>query len=140
MTATEILEKIITPLLAACMGAFLAFRYQNTNEKRKNKMYVLGALMAHRHNGASEDEFVKALNLIDIVFHDNKKVKELLHKYLDVTRGNLFTPGERINVFFELLVAMGQDIGYKDLKRTDVNDFYSPLPMQEPPPNTTPAP
>ncbi len=93
--------------------------------------------MAHRHTGASEDEFVKALNLIDIIFHNNKKVKELLHKYLDVTRGDLFTVGERVNVFFELLLEMGKDIGYKNLTRSDVNDFYSPEKKPPPPQSTT---
>lgn len=135
MTITDVLEKIIVPILAAFIGAFLAFRYQNNSEKRKNKLQVLSVLMAYRHTGALDDDFVKALNLIDIVYHDNKKVKELLHRYLDVTRGNLFTIGERVNVFLELLLAMCQDVGYKDLNRNDINDFYSPLR-----PNTTESP
>lgn len=126
MSVMDFLEKIIIPIIAAFIGAFIAFRYQNNAEAKKNKLYILSTLMANRHMGAWDDDFVKALNLIDIIYHDNKNVKEHLHKYFEVTRGSIFTPGERINVFFDLLLAMCEDVGYKDLKRSDINDFYSP--------------
>ncbi len=37
MTLTEVLEKILIPLIAACVGAILAFRYQYTIELKREK-------------------------------------------------------------------------------------------------------
>jgi|GEM_PF-3494852 len=44
MTFAHVLLKIIVPLLAACIGAILAFRYQRTIELKREKRYILQAI------------------------------------------------------------------------------------------------
>jgi hypothetical protein len=122
----NVFQSIIIPLLSAALGALLTFWYQKRNQKIQNKLYILANLMAYRHAGPREEEFVKCLNMVDIVFHNNKKVKELTHKYFEYTSSNIYSGGQRITTFLELLIEMGRDIGYKDLKHSDVKDFYTP--------------
>lgn len=82
MTLTDVLsKKIIAPLLTACIGAILAFRYQHRIELKREKRYILQTLMMYRNVGANELDWIKALNAVDIVYHDNKKVRELLHTF-----------------------------------------------------------
>jgi hypothetical protein len=126
MNKEYLLEKILVPFLAALIGALIAFIYQKKLQKHQDKKYILATLMGYRHEGPNEPDFVKSLNMIDIVYHDNKKVKELLHKYLTYTGSAVYSGGQIIEVFFDLLLAMGRDIGYRDLKHNEIKDFYCP--------------
>jgi hypothetical protein len=137
----DILEKIIIPLLSAFIGALLAFIYQRRQQKRQDKLYVFGALMANRHAGATDADFVKALNLTDVVFHKNQKVREALHKYFLYTKHPIHAGTPRLEAFYDLLRYMAEDIGYKNLKHSDLSDFYAPAPPEpSPPPRTGAAP
>ncbi len=127
MTRIDIVEKIIIPLVAAFVGAILAFIYQNRFQKRQDKKWVLATLMAYRHLGVTSEDFVKALNMIDIIFHDNKQVKEKLRKYFNYTSYDVYSGGQRVEAFFELISAMSKEIGY-NLSMSEIKDFYVPLP------------
>lgn len=122
----NVFQSIIIPLLSAAVGALFTFWYQQRNQKIQNKVYILATLMGYRHAGTTQEEFVKCLNMVDIVFHRNKKVKELTHKYFEYTSSNIYSGGQRVAIFLELLLEMGRDIGYKGLSHGDVKDFYTP--------------
>lgn len=131
MTTIEILEKIIIPLIAAfvgaVIGAIMAFRYQRKMEIQRDKRGLMQMLMAYRSVGAVEIDWIKALNMIDIVFHDNKEVKELLRSYMYHTDQKRFNNGEHERVLVQLLYKMGQSSGYTDLKESDIRDAYNPI-------------
>ena len=71
---------ILAPIVSVIIGQHL----QNKSEKRKDQMYIFKTLMTSRLYGWTQ-ESVHCLNLIDIVFSDNKKVRkawqELHDKY-----------------------------------------------------------
>ncbi len=137
MLQVEIWEKIIIPLLSALAGTLLGggltFFYQKKFQKHNDKKLVLATLMGYRYAAYKEPDFVKALNMVDIVFHDNRKVKDLLHKYFLYTGSEIYSGGTRVETFFDMLLEMGRDIGYKDLRHSDIHDFYNPAGMQNPP-------
>jgi hypothetical protein len=147
MTFTEVLEKLLAPLLAAFLGAVLAFRYQRTTELKKDKRHILQAMMAYRNVTSNELDWIKSLNMIDIVYYDCPKVKELLHKYFAYTKSPLFENGQHIDVIYELLFEMCKSCGYKKLSLADVRDYYAPIALRDhypnaiksitPPPETT---
>jgi hypothetical protein len=126
MSAIDIVEKIGIPLIAAFIGAVLAFANQNRFQKRQDKKYVLATLMAYRHAGVAEVDFIKALNMIDIIFHDSAKVKEKVRKYFNYTSLEMYSGGQRVEAFFELVLEMAKDIGYKSLTLSEIKDFYVP--------------
>lgn len=71
---------IVIPIAAVLIGQWL----QNRSEKRKDKMQIFKVLMTARIYGWTV-ESVHCMNILDIVFADDKKVrdawKDLYDKY-----------------------------------------------------------
>jgi len=75
MNDTEILT-IIAILVSPAIAVLVSMWIQNRKEKRQHKRYIFASLMSTRHQVIS-DEIVRALNMIDVVFHDKKKARRL---------------------------------------------------------------
>lgn len=112
MDIINILVIVIAPIIAVWVGQIL----QNRSEKRKDKLLIFKTLMTSRIYGWTIDS-VHALNIIDIVFADDEKVrsawKELNAKYhvSNPTQQQL----DEIQVAQnELLEAMAKSLGYED--------------------------
>lgn len=126
MSATDVIEKIIIPLIAAFIGAVLAFRYQRTLELRRDKRHIIQSLMVYRNVGARELDWIKALNAIDVVFNNDKGVKALYRTFLAQTAPPLYENGQWIETFYILLHEMAKCSDYKNLSLQDVREFYAP--------------
>lgn len=103
---------IIIPIAAVLIAQWL----QNRAEKRKDKMQIFKALMTSRAVGWT-NESVNALNVLDIVFVNDKSVraawKDLSDKY------NILEPDEQEKkkiklAEHKLLEAIACSLGYKD--------------------------
>ena len=112
MDILNLLAIIIVPIVAVLIGQSL----QDRAEIRKDKLHIFKVLMTSRIYGWTQ-ESVNCLNIIDIVFSDDKKVrdawKDLYDKYC------IQTPDEvqliKIqNAQYKLLEMMAQSLGYKD--------------------------
>lgn len=134
MTKNEFVQYVIIPLVAAgigaVIGAIMAFRYQRKMEIQRDRRGIMQMVMAYRSVGAIEIDWIKALNMIDIVFHDNKKIKALLRKYLYWIEESRYNQNQHQLVLVELIYEMGQASGYKDLTESDIRDSYSPKAIQ----------
>lgn len=103
---------IVIPIAAVLIGQWL----QNRAEKRKDKMQIFKVLMTARIYGWTV-ESVHALNVIDIVFADDRKVinawKKLHEKYIvkDPTDAQL----EQIKkAQYKLIEEISNALGYKN--------------------------
>lgn len=117
---------LLIPIMAAATGAFLGFIWQSKNDKNKDKKQLLGILMAYRGLTAREDDFVKALNMIDVFFYDSKEVRNILHDYFKHLYKPLYETGHHNRILLQLILAMAKNIGYTDLKESDITDYYYP--------------
>jgi hypothetical protein len=102
----------IIPVVAVIVGQHL----QNRAEIRKDKMHIFKVLMTSRIYGWTQ-EGVHCLNIIDIVFADDKKVrdawKDLYDKYWVENPDG--TQIEKIKkAQYKLLETMANSLGYKD--------------------------
>ena len=102
----------IIPVVAVIVGQHL----QNRAEIRKDKMHIFKVLMTSRIYGLTQ-ESVHCLNIIDIVFADDKKVrdawKDLYDKYCVENPDE--TQIKKIqNAQYKLLETMANSLGYKD--------------------------
>ena len=102
----------IIPVVAVIVGQHL----QNRAEIRKDKMQIFKTLMTSRIYGWTQ-ESVHCLNIIDIVFADDKKVrdawKDLYDKYCVENPDE--TQIKKIqNAQYKLLETMANSLGYKD--------------------------
>lgn len=103
---------VIIPVVAVVVGQHL----QNRAEIRKDKMHIFKVLMTSRIYGWTQ-ESVHCLNIIDIVFADDKKVrdawKDLYDKYCVENPDG--TQIKKIqNAQYKLLETMANSLGYKD--------------------------
>ena len=102
---------VLSPIIAVCIGQWL----QKKAEKRKDKMDLFKTLMRSRALSWTIDS-VNALNVIDIVFADDKKVrgawKELYNCLCVSTVGD--AEARRIlNAKYKLLEEMARSLNYK---------------------------
>jgi hypothetical protein len=134
MTGNEFIQYALIPLVAATLGAIigavLAFRYQRKIEIQRDKRGLMQMLMAHRTIGAVELDWVKALNMVDIVFHNNKEIKRLLRSYMHHTDTARFANGHHQEVLVQLLVEIGKECGYTEITESDIRDGYNPISLQ----------
>ena len=115
MSINEVLNLaalIVIPIAAVLIGQHL----QNRAEKRKDKMQIFKTLMTARIYGWTVDS-VHALNVIDVVFADDKQVraawKDLNDKY------HVSNPDQQhlVKIQFaqyKLLETIANSLGYKD--------------------------
>ena len=103
---------IVIPILAVLIGRWL----QTCSEKRKDKMQIFKILMTARIYGWTVDS-VHALNIIDIVFANDKKVraawKDLNDKY-HVTNPDDQQLKKIEQAQYKLLEAISNSLGYKN--------------------------
>lgn len=108
----NLLAIIVIPIAAVLIGQWL----QNRTEKRKDKMQIFKTLMTSRIYGWTQ-ESVHCMNIINIVFADDKKVcaawKDLYDKYCVQNPDE--TQLKKIqNAHYKLLEIMAVSLGYKD--------------------------
>ena len=103
---------IVIPIVAVLIGQHL----QNRAEIRKDKMHIFKVLMTSRIYGWTQ-ESVYCLNIIDIVFSDDKEVrnawKDLYDKYC-VKDPDEVQLKKIQNAQYKLLETIAKSLGYKD--------------------------
>ena len=114
MTCTEILNLIALiaiPIVAVLVGQYL----QNRAQKRKDKMEIFKTLMTTRNSWTIES--VRALNTIDIIFVNDKNVrnawKDLYNKYCVEKPDNIHLEKIR-QAQYKLIEEIAISLGYKN--------------------------
>ncbi len=118
----QILAVAIIPIIIWILGC----KYQDRKAKKDAQLNVFLTLMSDRQSNPITKEWVDALNIIDVVFQDNKKVRQAWREYLDSL--NEKSPHfDSSNSFrLDLLSEIAKSLGYKNLKQTEIDRFYSP--------------
>lgn len=134
MTTVEVIT-----ILAILAGPVLAVQAQkwleNFREKKNRKLHIFRTLMATRAAAAKiSAEHVRALNMIDIEFYHDSKVKEAWKEYLDhlydkdyqKTHGpeKWFEKSEEL--FISLLKLIADEVDYPFDKTHLKRGFYLP--------------
>jgi hypothetical protein len=90
------LATIAVAVIAALVAAVspfvswrLARRGQIDDARRQVKLSVFGGVMQNRHSAESY-EVIKALNLVDVAFHDDAAVRRLWREYLEMINSRAF--------------------------------------------------
>lgn len=130
MEIINIIALILVPILAVVVGQKLQERAQ----KRNDKMQIFKTLMTSRIFGWT-NESVQAMNLIDVVFADDKAVRRQWKTCFDkmCVENPTDTDLSKIKVEREkLLEAMAKSLGYKDIITWEsIQNPYIPKGMTE---------
>lgn len=131
MQALNITAVLLSPVIAVLVTLW----YQHRKERRDAKRWILSTLLATRHSPIL-DETVRALNLIDLAFHDSAKVRALWHEYFDMLNNEgLQNPNgwsQRQKKNLELITEMARVLGYgNEISHLDVDRVYYPVGLGE---------
>lgn len=119
MTAFQIVLSIINivaVIVAPIAAVQIAQRLQDRSEIHKDKMQIFKALMTARVYGWTVDS-VHALNVLDIVFADDEKVRTAwkdLHEKLCVVNPDEQQLKKIEQAQYKLLETIAVSLGYKD--------------------------
>jgi uncharacterized protein DUF6680 len=92
--------------------------FQSRKTKRDSKLWVFNTLMGLRPQILHVD-FVKAFNMIDVVFYDNDDIRKGRKEFLNVVtavQGRHFLPAEvekGNDILAEMLAKMGKELGFE---------------------------
>ncbi len=125
-----ILALVTGPIIAVLISIWI----QNRKEKRQNQMNVFSTLIIHKYNQIGHEN-IQALNLVDIVFKDNKEVRKLRKELFDLIlvdnkeledarKGQIETKRK------ELIQEMAKVLGYK-VSILDFDKIFFPVGMAE---------
>ena len=123
LTVVQIISVAIVPIIVWALGV----RYQNRKSKRQAQLDLFLTLMANRQKNPISREWLDALNSIDVVFQDNKKVRAAWRDYLDSLDQKSAHFDNSNSYKLDLLSEMAESLGYKQLKQTEIDRFYIPV-------------
>lgn len=132
MTCADIINivaLIVVPIVAVLIGQHL----QNRAQKRKDKMEIFKTLMIARNGWTVES--VRALNVIDIIFVNDKKVRnawrDLYDKYRVENPDNAHLEKIR-QAQYKLIEEIANSLGYKNkITWQNIQNPYIPKGMVE---------
>lgn len=127
MEIINLLALLFSPLIAVLVSVFL----QSKQAKNGEKKTIFSTLIATRHSPIN-DQTVRALNMIDVVFYKNKNVRKLWREYYDMLHNaglnNELGYKTRQTKNLELITEMAKDLGYsKEITALDVERVYYPV-------------
>lgn len=117
---------IIAILVGPVFAVLITLWWQQWKEKRDRKLNLFTVLMAHRRSLVPTNEWVNALNLIDVVFADHPKVVALWHDLYVLLYTSPPQEQAKAHKYLELLSAMAIVLGFPHLQQTDIDKFYIP--------------
>lgn len=123
LAIAQVLSVAIVPIIVW----FIGVKYQNRKSKKEAQLRLFLVLMANRQKTPIAQEWVDALNSIDVVFQDNKKVRLAWRDYLDSLNQKSAHFENQNSYKLDLLSEMAEALGYKQLKQTEIDRFYSPM-------------
>ena len=113
-------------VLGPLAGVMFTLWFQRRKETQDAKHRLFSTLMAHRRTRPPTYDWVTALNLIDVVFANDRTVVGLWHSYYDLLCQNPVNWHLADAKYLDMMAAMGKGLGYTDLSQTDISKFYSP--------------
>lgn len=117
---------IVALFLGPIGSVWLTLWSQKRSAAKNAKRHLFMTLMANRKTSPPSLAWVNALNLIDVVYAGHSKVLSQWHTLYDILKQD-GSHSERYNhAFLDLLSEMATVLGYKELRQTDIDKFYTP--------------
>ena len=130
VTILTILVILVGPVLAVLISLYVGNRISDRRARRQEKFLLLSTLVAWQWRPVSE-ESVKAMNAIDLYFHDVPEVRVAWRDYFDSLGRRDLSDEEKIELWknkrIRLIHAIAKDLGFeKTMSQLDFDRIYSP--------------
>jgi len=126
----DIVAIVVSMLLSGLLATLVTIIYQKRAFDHAAKLKVFETTMSYRYRFFSE-ESVKALNSIDVIFHDNDSVRKAWRSFIDETEK---TPSNGVSIddkYIKVLEEMAKAVGYKNIKWDDLKKHYYPTGLSD---------
>ena len=117
----------ISAVLSGIFATIVTLWWQNKNQSHQEKVRIFSTLMSKRYDITAE-ECVQALNMIDVVFYKDEKVRAAWRDFKNATdmpdteaKPQLITDKR-----LKMLEVMAESIGYKNIRWDDIKEYYYP--------------
>ena len=118
---------LVSAILSGIFATIITLWWQNKNQIRQEKVRIFSTLMSKRYDIAAE-ECVEALNMIDVVFYKNEKVRNAWREFKNATdMPDTEAKPQVINdKRLKMIEIMAESIGYKNIRWDDIKEYYYP--------------
>ena len=108
------------------IAIYVARKLDQSKVRYEMKLNIYRTLMITRTTPLSRNH-LDALNIIDVDFYKDKKVKKSWKIYLEHLgvqyKDNNEWHKKRSDLFSDLLIVMGNSLGYKNIDKTNINNY-----------------
>lgn len=121
----DILITVLSILFSGITATVITILYQRLSEETKAKRAIFQTAVAYRY-AIAEEENVRSLNSIEVVFHKNADVRKAWKAYMDEADKSPSNPQNINDKYIRLLEEMATACGYKKIKWDDLKKYYYP--------------
>ena len=121
----DIIVTALSVVFSGVVSTVIPILYQKFSGEQTAKRKVFETAVSYRFF-ISEEENVKSLNSIDVVFHKNQKVRQAWKSYMDEADKPSSNPQQLNDRYIKLLEEMALACGYKDIRWDDLKRYYYP--------------
>lgn len=117
----SIIAMLISPLIAVQVTKYL----DKKEEEKKRQEEIFRILMGQRGLMPRTDEYLIALNQIDVVFHNHESVRKAYAELYKVTKPNHPEISDSGTYLIILLKEMANVLNYNNFRDLDIDKYYS---------------
>ena len=121
----DIIVTVLSVVFSGVVATVITILYQKFSGEQTAKRRVFETAVSYRFF-ISEEENVKSLNSIDVIFHENQKVRQAWKSYMDEADKPSSNPQQLNDRYIKLLEEMALACGYKDIRWDDLKRYYYP--------------
>lgn len=121
----DIIITVLSVVFSGVVATVITILYQKFSGEQTAKRRVFETAVSYRFF-ISEEENVKLLNSIDVIFHKNQKVRQAWKSYMDEADKPSSNPQQLNDRYIKLLEEMALACGYKDIRWDDLKRYYYP--------------
>lgn len=121
---------VVSIVFSGVAATVITILYQKFSGEKAAKLDVFETVVSYRYY-ISEEENVKALNSIDVIFHNDTKVRQAWKAYMDEADKVPFNPQVLNDKYIKLLEEMAIVCGYKNIQWDDLKRYYYPAGLSE---------
>ena len=121
----DIIATALSVVFSGVVATVITILYQRFSGEQTAKRKAFETAVSYRYF-VSEEENVKSLNSIDVVFHKNQKVRQAWKSYMDEADKPSLNPQQLNDKYIKLLEEMALACGYKNIRWDDLKRYYYP--------------
>ena len=121
----DIIVTALSVVFSGVVATMITIFYQKFSGERTAKRKIFETAVSYRFF-ICEEENVKSLNSIDVIFHKDRKVRQAWKFYMDEADKPSSNPQLLNDKYIKLLEEMALACGYNDIRWDDLKRYYYP--------------